>query len=35
MAEDVEGFEWCVEAERIGSQFYIQKGIRTVNASSL
>ena len=35
MAEDVEGFESCVEAQRIGSRFYIQKGTRTVNALSL
>ena len=35
MAEDVEGFESCVEVERIGSRFYIEKGTRTVNAPSL
>ena len=33
MAENVEGFEPCVEAERIGSRFCIEKGTRTVNAS--
>ena len=27
--EDVEGFQWCVEGERIGSGFYIEKGTRT------
>ena len=32
MEEDVEGFESCVEAERIDSRFYIEKGTRTVNA---
>ena len=35
MAEDEKGFESCVEAERIGSRFYIEKGTRTVNAPSL
>ena len=35
MVEDVEGFESCVEAERIGSGFYIEKGTRTVNVPSL
>ena len=35
MAEDLEGFESCVEAERIGSRFYIEDGTRTFNAPSL
>ena len=35
MAEDVEGFELCAEVDRIGSQFYIEKGTRTVNSPSL
>ena len=30
----MEGFESCVEAERFGSRFYIEKGTRTVNAPS-
>ena len=34
MAEDVEGFEPCVEAEQIGSRFCIEKGTGTVNALS-
>ena len=35
MAEDVQGFESCVEAQRIGSRFYVEKGAGTVNALSL
>ena len=35
MTDDVECFESCVEAERIGSRLYIEKGTRTVNAPSL
>lgn len=31
----MEGFESCVEAERIVSRFYIGKGTRNVNAPSL
>ena len=31
MAEDVKGFESCVQAKRIGSRFYIEQGTRTVN----
>ena len=34
MAEDVEGFESCVEADRIGCRFYIEKGTTTVNVPS-
>ena len=30
MAEDVEGFESCVEDRRIGSTFYVEKGAKTV-----
>ena len=32
MTEDVEGFEWCLSSEQIGSWLYVEKAARTGNA---